>query len=148
MDAHSAETKTRDLEAVAASWLGTPFRANAAIKGVGVCCHLLVTEILIETGVLFRKPFPRGNPNYSISQGESLIEAYMLESEDFVEVSLEDPLPGDVLGFRIGGCTHHVALLTGSVRMIHAVRHYGVMFSRPDDSMWARRLTRAWRVRT
>lgn len=148
MEPPAVQIDSARLEAVAASWIGTPFRANAAIKSVGVCCHLLVTEILIEAGALRRKPFPRGNPNYSLTQRQSLIEDYMASSEDFVAIPLDNLKPGDLLGYRIGGCTHHLALLVSATKMVHAVRHNGVMFSRPDDPMWARRLTRAWRVKS
>lgn len=127
------------------SWLGTPFRANAAIKGAGVCCHLFVAEVLMEVGAIPRQPFPKANPNHSIAQKNSLIEAFMDSFDNVVRVEGE-PLPGDILGFRIGGCTHHISLVLPAQKMIHAVRRYGVIESCRDDPMWQRRLTHIWRV--
>ncbi len=127
------------------SWLGTPFRANAAFKGSGVCCHLFVAEVFMEIGAVKRQDFPQADPNHSISQSESLIEPFMATMPGFVKVN-GPPIPGDVLGFRIGGCTHHISIVLRNEEMIHAVRRHGVMINRWDDPMWERRLTRIWRL--
>jgi hypothetical protein len=133
------------LDATVLSWNETPFRANACIKGAGVCCHLYVAEVFMEMGALKRRAFPFADPNHSLTQTRSLIEPFMASLEGFVEIT-GTPIPGDVLGFKIGGCTHHIAVALKEHRMSHAVRRYGVMINRFDDPMWASRLTRIWRL--
>jgi cell wall-associated NlpC family hydrolase len=128
------------------SWLGTPFRANAAFKGSGVCCHLFVAEVFMAIEAVARQEFPTADPNHSISQTNSLIEPFMASMPGFVEAE-GPPIPGDILGFKIGGCTHHLAIVLRGEEMIHAVRRHGVMINRWDDPMWAKRLTRIWRLR-
>jgi cell wall-associated NlpC family hydrolase len=142
----SSEERIDALVAEASSWLGTPFRANAAFKGSGVCCHLFVAEVFMAIGAIPRQTFPQADPNHAISQTESLIEPFMAALPGFVEAE-GPPLPGDILGFRIGGCTHHLAIVLRGEEMIHAVRRHGVMINRWDDPMWARRLTRTWRLK-
>jgi cell wall-associated NlpC family hydrolase len=142
----SSEERIDALVAEASSWLGTPFRANAAFKGSGVCCHLFVAEVFMATGAVLRQEFPKADPNHSVSQTDSLIEPFMAAMPGFVEVD-GPPLPGDILGFRIGGCTHHLAIVLRGEEMIHAVRRHGVMINRWDDPMWAKRLTRVWRLK-
>lgn len=136
--------RTAALVAEGTSWLSTPFRANAAIKGSGVCCHLFVAEVYMAIGAIARREFPKADPNYAISQTESLIEPFMASMPEFSLVEGQ-PVPGDVLGFRIGGCTHHLAIVLEVREMIHAVRRHGVMINRWDDPMWAKRRTRLWR---
>lgn len=134
------------LEHEARSWLGTPFRANAAVKGAGVCCHLYVAEVLMAVGAVPRRAFPQADPNYSLSQRVSLVEPFMDAMPGMVDVPVPGPaLPGDVCGYLISGCIHHISLVLRGGVMIHAVRHYGVMESRLDDPMWARRHRRIWR---
>lgn len=135
-----------NLVTEACSWLGTPFRANAAIKGSGVCCHLFVAEVFMAIGAVARQAFPQADPNHSISQTDSLIEPFMASMPDFVRVGAP-PVPGDILGFKIGGCTHHIAIALRHEEMIHAVRRHDVMINRWDDPMWAKRLTSLWRLK-
>jgi cell wall-associated NlpC family hydrolase len=142
----SSEERIEALVTEASSWLGTPFRANAAFKGSGVCCHLFVAEVFMAIGAVARQEFPKADPNHSISQTDSLIEPFMASMPGFVEAE-GPPIPGDILGFKIGGCTHHLAIVLRGEEMIHAVRRHGVMINRWDDPMWAKRLTRIWRLR-
>lgn len=136
------------LELAAQSWLGTPFRANAAIKGEhgGVSCHLFVAKVYEECGAVEPRDWPEANPNHSLSQTQSLIEPFVAAMPEFADLTDgEELLPGDLLGFKIGGCTHHIAIVLRDLQMVHAVRHHGVMLNRHDDPMWAKRLTRRWR---
>lgn len=143
---YNTEERIDSLVTESTAWLGTPFRANAAFKGSGVCCHLFVAEVFIAIGAVSRQKFPAADPNHSMSQTDSLIEPYMASMPEFAEVA-GPPIPGDVLGFRIGGCTHHLAIALSGEEMIHAVRRHGVMINRWDDPMWAKRLTRIWRLK-
>ena len=140
------EDRIEALVAESTSWLGTPFRANAAIKGAGVCCHLYVAEVFMAIGAVKRREFPQANPNHSLSQTGSLIEPFMASFPGVVGVD-GPPLPGDLLDFKIGGCTHHIAIVLRGEEMIHAVRRHGVMINRWDDPMWAKRLTLNWRLK-
>jgi cell wall-associated NlpC family hydrolase len=142
----SSDERIEALVTESGSWLGTPFRANAAFKRSGVCCHLFVAEVFMAIGAVPRQDFPKADPNHSMSQKDSLIEPFMASMPGFVEVD-GPPLPGDILGFKIGGCTHHLAIVLRGEEMIHAVRRHGVMINRWDDPMWAKRLTRVWRLK-
>jgi cell wall-associated NlpC family hydrolase len=141
----SSEDRIEALVVEACSWLGTPFRANAALKGAGVCCHLFVAEVFMAIGAVARQAFPQADPNHAVAQRDSLIEPFMACFPGVAEVS-GPPAPGDILGFKIGGCTHHLAIALRGEEMIHAVRRHGVMLNRWDDPMWAKRLTRVWRL--
>ena len=142
----NSEKRIDALVKESCSWLGTPFRANSLFKGSGVCCHLFVAEVFMAIGAIERQDFPKADPNHSISQTDSLIEPFMASMPGFVKAE-GPPIPGDILGFKIGGCTHHIAIVLPHEEMIHAVRRHGVMINRWDDPMWAKRLTCVWRLK-
>lgn len=140
------------IESEARSWVGTPFVQNSAIKGPhgGVCCHLGVAEIAMECGIVHRRPVPPGSPR-RYNQTKSLME-------QFIDLNFCPPLSrltlpfgiydlqvGDVLGFKIGNCVNHLALVVGSDLMFQATLKEGAQVTRLVDSSWASRLTVAWR---
>jgi cell wall-associated NlpC family hydrolase len=145
------------LESVAESWKGTPFMPNAAVKGAGVSCQKLVGAILIEAGAL-PKDFqvPEGPMNWSHAQTESLIAKFMDEQTLFAPLpaaggqSLPAACrPGDMLGFKLGGCIHHCGVLIGADgKFVHCLRPQGVQFSNIRDASYAVRIARAWRPLT
>lgn len=132
------------LETAALSWVGTPFCENSAAKGAGVCCHLLVAEILIEAGWLPRVSVPMGPVKWGQAQGRSLISEWFSGpgTDWFRPVDLQEIQPGDVLGFRVGGCVHHVALVLPD-RFCFAKEQVHVSSELPTG--WGRRLRMAWR---
>lgn len=141
------EDRLDQLDREARAWLGTPFRANSAVRGAqgGVSCHLYVAKVLEAVGAVPAEAWPRGSPDRSLAQRTSLVEPFLDSREDFADVTGHPLLPGDLLGFKIGGATHHLAILLRERVIIHAIRHHGVVLGHLDDPMWARRLTRAWR---
>ena len=71
--------KIAALEASARAWLGTPFRANSAVRGAGggVSCHNLAAELYFETGYLPRFAVPSGNVrNLALGLGPALMDRF------------------------------------------------------------------------
>ena len=55
-------------------------------------------------------------------------------------------LPGDLLGFKIGGCVHHCAIvLDAAGQIIHCLRGSGTVYSSFLDATYLTRLENAWR---
>ena len=73
------------LVAAAESWEGTPFAANSATKGAGVCCHHLAAEIYFEAGWLPRFPVASGSPFAGVAGSRNLIEDELDESPHFTD---------------------------------------------------------------
>jgi len=171
----SNPARIAQLAAVCETWLGTPFMPNAAIKHAGVSCQKLVGSIYIECGALAADfAIPEGPMDWSHAQTESLIEKFMKkhsrsadcpnpqrvdsgEALEFTEVSLMSaPLrvgttrapcqPGDMLGFRIGGCVHHCGVVfTADGKFVHCLRPDGVRFNNLHDATYWTRLEKIWR---
>jgi NlpC/P60 family putative phage cell wall peptidase len=121
----------------ARAWIGTPYRHQASLKGVGCDCLGLVRGVW--RAVL--GPEPELPPAYSAdwaeaSGKESLAEA---ATKHLVPVPLESAQAGDVLLFRWRANlpAKHAAILVSSDRMVHA--HDGVAVREVYFAPWWRR---------
>ncbi len=137
-----------DLHDIAATWIGTPFVPNARIKRGGVSCQMLAAEIYRECGALTGDEadgVPEGPMDWSNANNTSLIEAW-LDDMPHRFAPVERPWkPGDLIGFRLGGCLHHLGVDVGGGRMIHCLRPDGVRYNRIDDATYLKRISRIWR---
>lgn len=136
------------LQFHAATWLGTPFMPNAAIKGAGVSCQKLVGTVLIECAALPKGfDIPEGPMNWSAAHKDSLIEKFFAGQPDFfLEMDRMLSQPGDVVGFQLGGCVHHLGIILDERgQFIHCLRGNGVAFNNLHDASYWTRLARVWR---
>ena len=134
------------LQFHALEWLGTPFMPNAAVKGRGVSCQKLVSAIYIETG-FFPPTFsaPEGPMNWGTAQTESLIGRWVAAHPDLFTVATA-ARPGDLLGFKLGGCIHHCGLVVGvDGKFIHCLRGPGTILSDVNDATYLQRIEKIWR---
>jgi cell wall-associated NlpC family hydrolase len=142
------------LEASAKSWIGTPFVANSRVKGSrgGVSCQMLAEQLYIEAG--FPVPFqaPYGPMRWSETHRDSIIEQFLDEQTDIFQALSSDlcPLtsvaPGDIVGFKIGGCCHHIGVALERGRFIHAMRGIGTQIYNLNDPTYEKRISRIWRA--
>lgn len=139
---HSVVTRAALLEE-ARSWIGTPYRHQASVKGVGCDCLGLVRGVW--RGCLGAEPElpPPYAPDWAEAGGlETLQQAALrhlrsLPSAEFAA--------GDVLLFRYrDGClAKHVAIASAADRMIHA--HDGALVCEiAITPWWRRRLVQAF----
>ena len=126
--------------AIAESWIGTPYRHQASLKGVGCDCLGLLRGIWRELyGQEPETPAPYA-PDWAERGGvERLAEAACRHLGP--PLATADALPGDVLLFRWrpGMAAKHLGILAGAGRFIHAYEQAGVVSS-PLTPSWARRI--------
>ena len=139
------------IEAAAKRWDGTPFCAGSATVGAGVCCHRLVAEIYSEAGLLpTDAEIPGGSPLWSRAQGLSPMCDWLTTGAGvqwFAPVLTSEAQPGDLLGFVIGRCIHHLAIALRDGRIVHATDGHGARIVEHIPNAWRRRLAAAWRPR-
>ena len=159
------------LEAAARSWIGTPFVANSRVKGPrgGTCCHMLAEQLYLEAGYPLAFRVPAGSMKWSDISKSSLIEQFFDTQIDIFEQvepapesfqALEEKLPmlgkaergngtlpGDVVGFKIGGCVHHVGVVLSRGQFVHCMRGVGTKISNLNDPTYALRMEKTWRAR-
>jgi cell wall-associated NlpC family hydrolase len=143
---HDAERQA--VVRAAESWLGTPWHHRARIKGVGVDCGQMVTEVYTEAGLIEAgscDPYLRDFYLHSESdQFRAAVEVYA-DPLPFGEL----PLPGDIVLFRFGRVCSHAAIVTEWPGVIHAYIPAKAVI-RDDvmaNSSLASRLAGVWRLR-
>ena len=133
------------LTAEAQSWIGTPFAPNSQSKGNGVSCHTLASA-LYEAGGYGALDIPNVPISHARFSRESLILPWFAARQDFEAVDpFGELLPGDVIGFEIGRCVHHLGVMLPGRRFVHAIDGIGATLAILDDATWISRITNAWR---
>ncbi len=126
------------------SWIGTPYRHQGSLKGVGCDCLGLVRgvwRVLIGTE-------PERAPPYAPDWVEAAREERLAQAalRHLTPVDIAAFAPGDVLLFRwrAGFAAKHAAIATASDRMVHA--HEGAAVAEIAVApWWRRRLAYAFR---
>jgi NlpC/P60 family putative phage cell wall peptidase len=131
-------TVTRSaLVAEARAWIGTPYRHQASLKGVGCDCLGLVRGVWRAVCGAEPEPVPPYSRDWAeAGQRETLAEA---AGRHMREVDCADFLPGDVLLFRwrAGLIAKHAAIATATDLMVHA--HDGAAVAELAIAPWWRR---------
>jgi len=106
--------------AEARSWIGTPYRHRASLKGHGADCLGLVRGVWRARIGPEPEPMPPYAPDWAeAGRRETLAET---AARCLVPVAPEEARPGDVLLFRFRAHlpAKHAAILSEHGRMIHA----------------------------
>jgi NlpC/P60 family putative phage cell wall peptidase len=132
------------IVAEARAWIGTPYRHQASLKGVGCDCLGLVRGMW--RALLGDEPEPV--PPYSRDWAEAIGEETLARAArtHMVEIALVDFAPGDVLLFRYAPRypAKHAAIVTAPALMVHA--HDGAAVAEVAIApWWRRRLAYAFR---
>ncbi len=126
-----------DIVAEARSWIGTPYRHQASLKGVGCDCLGLVRGVW---RALYGDE-PERAPGYSPDWAEATLRETLAEAaaRHLVPVARDEMQPGDVLMFRwrAGLPAKHAAILSEDALMIHA--HDGAAVTEVAFAPWWRR---------
>ncbi len=140
-----SRVKTRiAVVAEARGWIGTPYRHQASLKGVGADCLGLVRGVWRTLhGAEPEETGPYSADWAEIGEGERLANA---ARRHLVPVAFSDIRSGDVLLFRWRAHlpAKHAAILSGPTKMIHA--HDGTQVCEVHFTpWWQRRLAYAFR---
>lgn len=134
----------QDIVAEARSWIGTPYRHQASLKGVGCDCLGLVRGVWRELIGVEPERAPPYGPDWAEASGdESLAQA---AARNLIAVPLDQFAPGDVLLFRWRNHlpAKHAAIVTSPGTMVHA--HDGAAVAEVALApWWGRRLAYAFR---
>jgi NlpC/P60 family putative phage cell wall peptidase len=120
-----------------ATWIGTPYRHQASLKGVGCDCLGLVRGIWRALYGDEPEPLPPYTPDWAEARGrETLAEA---GGRHLVPVAIAAARAGDVLLFRWRAnlSAKHVGILVAGDRFAHA--HQGAAVAHAALTPWWRR---------
>jgi NlpC/P60 family putative phage cell wall peptidase len=129
---------------IAESWIGTPYRHQASLKGVGCDCLGLIRGVWRE---LYGSE-PETVPGYSMGWAEAGAGEWLAQAaaRHMTPIALEMAGAGDVLLFRWRPAlpAKHAAIHAGDNRMIHAQDNAAVA-AVTLDRFWTKRLAFAFR---
>ncbi|MBT9098391.1 hypothetical protein KFZ76_11805 [Methylovulum psychrotolerans] len=111
-----AETKT---------WLGTPWRHQAAVQGAGVDCGKILIEIYAACGLIERPTVESYPRQWALHRDE---ERYLLVVEQYCH-RVDSPGPGDLAVWRFGRTFSHGAIVVDWPSIIHADVAEGVVWA-------------------
>ena len=125
------------IVAEARAWIGTPYRHQASLKGVGCDCLGLVRGVW--RAVLGAEPesVPAYGSDWAEASGEEILAK--AARRHLIEIVPAEFLPGDVLLFRWSNRypAKHAAIATASDLMVHA--HDGAAVAEVAVAPWWRR---------
>ena len=104
----------------AKTWLGTKFLMNAAVRGAGVDCARLCLMSYLAAGLDMPavRTFPQLSPDWNLHANEERLLGLLEAHLEYVE----QPKPGDMAVFRIGGRVFaHTAIVVAWPQVIHVL---------------------------
>ncbi|MEO1398235.1 MAG: NlpC/P60 family protein [Pseudomonadota bacterium] len=123
----------------ARGWLGTPYRHQASIKGVGCDCLGLLRGVWRELA----GSEPESPPPYSSDWAETGRQETLLEAahRHLTPCDTLQLVPGRVVVFRMSrfAMAKHVGIVSGPDRFIHAYEAAGVLET-AFDAFWCNRI--------
>lgn len=131
--------------ALAQGWLGTPYRHQASLQGVGCDCLGLIRGIWRELYGAEPELLPPYAPDWAERGGEDRLMA--AAKRHFLAVPDRDEArPGDLLLFRwrADAAAKHLGILAGPQHFIHAYEQAAVVCSALVPG-WKRRIAGVFR---
>lgn len=131
--------------AAAFACLGTPFRHQARVPGLGIDCAGLLVHVFRALDLPHHDElgYPR-NPY------DGQLEKILDGQPSLVRIALDQAQPGDVLAMRISTAPQHIAFLAqpidGQRYIIHSSSEHGGVVHHRLDELWGARIMRAYRL--
>ena len=136
--------------AEARSWIGTPYRHQASLKGAGCDCLGLIRGVYRAFCGPEKEPITPYSPHWAEETGqETLRDAARRHLTEIDPAPYRDGAPldaGDVILIRVRdrGIAKHAAITSGADAIIHAYERHAVA----EDALpaaWRRRIAYAFR---
>lgn len=136
---------------VAKTWLDTPYRHQAMVKGEdgAVDCAMLVVGVALECNLITREDtalIPNYPREWHLHNDYPLLTP-LLESFGCKEKGVDKLYPGDILVFKLGNTESHLGILLEDGTMIHAYGSQTVnkVAINSLSGKWLRRLTKVYK---
>jgi NlpC/P60 family putative phage cell wall peptidase len=132
-----------DIVAAARAWIGTPYRHQGALRGVGCDCLGLVLGVWRELTGEDPGPLPPYTRDWAEAERrETLAEG---ARRHLIEIPPDQADAGDLVLFRWRPHlpAKHAGILTGPATMVHAQEHAAVT-EVPLNAWWRRRIAFAY----
>lgn len=132
--------KADEVIAAARACIGTPFRHQGRLPGVGLDCAGLGIVAAKAAGIEI-KDFA----GYPRTPFDGMLKKMFDEQNGLQKIGINDAAPGDVLLMRISSAPQHVAILSHNGFMIHAYQGVGKAVEQRIDDVWRSRIVAVYR---
>lgn len=129
-----------EIVVAARACVGTPFRHQGRLPGVGLDCAGLGIVVAKSIGIEI-KDFM----GYPRTPFDGMLKKMFEEQESLRQIDVNDIDMGDVLLLRITAAPQHVAIYVGNNYMVHAYQVVGKVVEQRIDEMWRRNIVAAYR---
>jgi cell wall-associated NlpC family hydrolase len=134
----------------AKSWIGTPYRASGALKGVGINCAQFLFCVAKNAGVLpADAPQPRWyTPQLATNSKEERLIAYVT-AYGAIEIAEDDAQAGDIVLYKSGQAHGHAAIVLDWPQIIHVLPIHGCQMGIVDEGRlgaFSRRCFTLWKA--
>lgn len=120
--------------------LGTPFRHQGRVPGVGLDCAGVAVHVARRLGLAVQDV-----SGYGPTPAHGQLEAALDRQPALRRVEPVDRRPGDLLVLHFGGDPQHLAVLTDGETIIHAYESVGICCEHRLSRAWASRIVRVYR---
>lgn len=131
--------------AAARECLGTPFKHQGRVVGIGMDCAGLLVHCFKALGVDHFDEF-----GYPRNPYDGQLEKILDLQPSLRRIDLTEVQAGDVLAMRLKSAPQHIAIHTGLVRghpyVLHASELHGRVVEHRLDELWGSRVMRAYRL--
>lgn len=128
------EQQQRDkVVEVAKTYLRTPYRHMGRVKGQGVDCLTLLSEVFTEAGLITRPAIDFYPQDFMHHRDAERYLNGLLQYTDEVE---GEPQPGDIVLWRFGRVFSHSAIVIRWPTIIHAKIGESVSLDDAEQSAW------------
>ncbi|WP_445364891.1 hypothetical protein ACJJJB_00020 (plasmid) [Microbulbifer sp. ANSA001] len=119
------EAQRAAVIAEAETWLNTPYRHQARVKGAGVDCGMLLLEVFSAAGVIEAQTVGDYSRDFHLHRNE---ERYLEQLLRYADEITGPPQPGDIAVWRFGRSYAHGALVVSWPTIIHSYVGLGVVY--------------------
>jgi cell wall-associated NlpC family hydrolase len=134
------DEKARSIITAARDCVGTPFRHQGRLPGIGLDCAGLVIHAAKSVGLTVRDY--TGYPNRPFN---GMLKRMLDDQICIREIYLTDVLPGDVLLMRVNQAPQHLAIVSFGNYIIHAYQNIGKVAEHGIDEITRLKIVAAYR---
>ena len=122
----------------ALEWVGTPYHAEAKVKGrKGGCdCLTILEGVFRNVGLVTNADIPHYSPQFMLNRSDELYLTGLLQYTREVTT----PQPADIALWKFGRCFSHAAIVIEWPRIIHAYVGCAVQEDNVNSCVWLQKM--------
>jgi cell wall-associated NlpC family hydrolase len=139
--------KQKDLKRILDEWMGTPFRHQCGVKGMGCDCSWFVARVFEELGVLqWRKNLMPDYPkDWHLHNTRELLKETFEKEFKAERIDFGSFRNGDVVLFHYGKAASHIGIFSDGY-IYQALERIGVCRVTAAEKMLRQRMRFAYRI--